>query len=138
MKTMMKSMMKRYQAAGLIIAVCGLALLPLVIPATATTFDECKAAIQLVRNDTTTVTILKNADNHRKTLLSKLDSADLKLSQAQFLDAIKALNDYKSLVNDLVNPKGNSSVPLISATDAAMLTAAADDAIACIRNLCGC
>jgi hypothetical protein len=135
---MKNNTMKRITTGSLLIA-ASILLLSLQPSAVAQTFDECKADIDLLIADTSTVTLTaNNADKARADLLVKLQRAEVKLSQAKFLDAIQALKDYEAQVNELLNPKGNSSTPGISSADAARLISEADSALTCIRAMCGC
>ena len=96
----------------------------------ATTFDECATDIAVLRTETLGATLTgQNAEKDRTSLVGKLDSAQAKLDQGKFADAIQKLSDFRGKVEAL------QAAGKIDPADAATLIAGADAAILCIQNL---
>lgn len=102
-------------------------------PASATTIDECKTLINIVRTTLVSADIFGgNPDRTRAGLKSKLDGADAKLDQGKFdPDALQKLSEFQSKVRDL----RDAGKPKIDVNDANQLIDEVDDAIVCVQNL---
>ena len=99
-------------------------------PAHAQTVDECQADIAVLRTQTQSATFVgQNAARDQAGLVGKLDSANAKLSQGKFQDALANLQSYRAKVVAL-EQQGK-----ISPTDASALIAGADETIACVQGL---
>jgi hypothetical protein len=131
MKITMK--MKKSTTGAIAVAIGALLLLfSVVLPASATTVDECIAAINVVQGDLAGVNIVGiNADRTRAGLNSKLDGAKLKLQQGKFNDALQKMTDFKSAVVT----KASAGKITDGTTTVAQLLADTDTAIDCINSL---
>ena len=99
-------------------------------PAHAQTVDECQADIGVLRTQTQSVTFVgQNAAKDQAGLVGKLDSANAKLSQGKFEDALANLQSFRAKVVAL-DQQGK-----IDHEDALALIAGADKAIACVQGL---
>ena len=99
-------------------------------PAHAQTVDECQAEIAGLRAQTLSTSFIgQNAAKDQAGLVGKLDSANAKLSQDKFQDALANLQSFRAKVVAL-EQQGK-----ISPTDASALIASAEEAIACVQGL---
>ena len=128
----MKNTMKKLTAGGFAVATCALFLFLTASPALATTVTECHAAIAIARAELAAVTIGgNNPVQTRASLDSKLNTADLKLNQGKFADALQALTQFRDKVLSLQS-QGKISDGAGSVAD---LLTAANAAITCVNNL---
>src|SRR5215203_5020569 len=99
-------------------------------PAHAQTVDECQADIAVLRTQTQSATFVgQNAARDQAGLVGKLDSANAKLSQGKFQDALANLQSFRAKVVAL-DQQGK-----IDHEDALALIAGADKAISCVQDL---
>lgn len=99
-------------------------------PVAAATVADCQAQITTLQQETQAATFTgANADQDRAGLLGKLFDAQTKLSLGKFTDAAAKLTDFRDKVVTL------SAQGKLDPTDAAVLEAGADAAIACVLSL---
>jgi hypothetical protein len=99
-------------------------------PAQAQTVDECQADIAALRTQTQSATFVgQNSAKDQAGLVGKLDSANAKLSQGKFQDALANLQSFRARVVAL------DQQSKILDSDASNLVAGADEAVACVQGL---
>ena len=93
----------------------------------ASSVDECQAAIGQLREATATATYVgKQAAKEQAGLLGKLDGASRVLAVGKYADTVKKLTDFQSHVVTI------GQTGKLDVSDAAVLTELADEAIACV------
>ena len=129
----MKNTTKKFSTGVLTVAAGAFLLLLAASPASATTITECHAAINAARGDLAGVVIGgNNPDQTRASLDSKLNTADLKLEQGKFADALQALTQFRDKVLSLQTQKKILDGAITTVAD---LVKAANDAVTCVNNL---
>jgi hypothetical protein len=99
-------------------------------PAQAQTVDECQADIAVLGTHTQSATLVgQNAAKDQAGLVGKLDSANAKLSQGKFQDALANLQSFRARV------VARDQQSKILDSDASTLVAGADEAVACVQGL---
>lgn len=102
-------------------------------PAQARTLTDCQAEITQLKSLTENATFLgKNAAKTEEGLLLKLDNARAKLDEGKYQDAIDKLTDFK---NTVIALDAGGKIDPDNPTNASVLIAEADEAIACVQGL---
>jgi hypothetical protein len=118
-----------------VLILAALSVLTVAVPARAATVEECQATITDLRSDTQNATFTgQNAEKDQTGLVSKLESASVKLGQGKVDDALQALTQFRDKVVTLQSQGKLVDGDLVTVDT---LIGEADAALSCVQSLTG-